>query len=69
MDKNIRYQQNLARLPLAVIELDTVRSHIDELARFAPHIPAALEQARRFAFVSIKPDGTIECLAERVQGG
>jgi len=68
VDKNIRYQQNLAKLPIAVIELDAARSHIDELSRFAAYVGAAVEQSRQFAFVSIKSDGSIECVAERVAG-
>ena len=38
------------------------------IAALAPHFPAALERTARFRFVSIKPDGTIECLAERAAG-
>lgn len=68
-DKNIRFQQNLAALPLSVVELDVPRNRFRDIAPLAPHFPAALEQTRRFAFVSIKPDGTIECLAERASGG
>lgn len=65
VDKNIRYQQNLSKLPIPVVELDAPRSRIDDLALFVPHLPAALEQARRFSFVAVKADGSIECLAER----
>ena len=68
-DKNIRYQQNLAALPLAVLELDLPRNRFQDIATLAPSFPAALENTRRFAFVSIKADGTIECLAERASGG
>lgn len=69
VDKNLRYQQNLEKLPLTVIELDVLKNRMDEISRIAPFIPQALERAARFRFVSIKPDGTIECLAERVPGG
>ncbi len=68
-DKNIRHQQNLAALPLAVLELDLPRNRFRDIAPLASHLLAALEHARRFAFVSIKPDGTIECLVERVTTG
>ena len=67
-DKNIRHQQHLATLPLAVLELDLPRNRLRDIAPLARHLPAALEHTRRFAFVSIKPDGTIECLAGRVAG-
>jgi hypothetical protein len=69
VDKNLRYQQNLERMPLSVLELDVLKNRMEELRRVAPFIPRALEQTIRFRFVSIKPDGTIECLAERVPGG
>ena len=69
VDKNLRYQQNLEKLPVSVLELDVLKNRIEELQRMAPFIPKALEQTGRFRFVSIKPDGTIECLAERVSGG
>ena len=68
-DKNIRHQQNLAALPLAVLELDLPRNRFKDIAPLASHLLAALEHMHRFAFVSIKPDGTIECLAERVTTG
>ncbi len=65
VDKNLRYQQNLDRLPLSVLELDVLKNRLEELNRMAPFLPAALEQAKRFKFVSIKPDGAMECLAAR----
>jgi hypothetical protein len=66
VDKNIRFQQNLVKLPLPVIELDAVRNRIDDLAPFAQYLSAALERSKRFRFVGIKSDGSMECLAERV---
>jgi hypothetical protein len=65
VDKNLRYQQNLQTLPLAVIELDVVKNRMDELSRLTPFLARALQQAARFRFVSIKVDGTAEYLAER----
>ncbi|MFN0132352.1 MAG: hypothetical protein ACKVW3_07475 [Phycisphaerales bacterium] len=69
VDKNIRFQQHLSTLPLSVFELDVLLNRFRDIAPLATHVPAALEHTRRFAFVSLKPDGTIECLAERVAGG
>jgi len=46
VDKNIRYQRNLAKMPVAVVEIDAVRSHIDELARFAPHLAGGRSSRR-----------------------
>jgi hypothetical protein len=62
VDKNIRYQQNLSRLPLPIVELDVIRARIDDLAPLAAYLDAAFERSRSFRFVSIKPDGTLECL-------
>lgn len=64
-DKNIRHQQNLAALPLAVLELDLPRNRFKDISPLAAHLLAALEHVPRFMLVSIKPDGTTECLAER----
>ncbi|MFN0010719.1 MAG: hypothetical protein ACKVS8_03645 [Phycisphaerales bacterium] len=69
VDKNLRYQQHLEKLPLSVLELDVLKNRLEELQRMAPFIPKALEHTSRFRFVSIKPDGTIECLAERASAG
>ena len=69
VDKNLRYQQNLDRLPLSVLELDVLKNRLEELNRMAPFLSAALEQTTRFKFVSIKPDGAMECLANRTSGG
>ncbi len=69
VDKNIRFQQNLVTLPLSVFEVDVLLNRFRDIAPMAGHFPAALEQTRRFAFVSLKPDGTIECLAERAWAG
>ena len=33
VDKNIRYQQNLNKIPVAIVELDAVRNRINELER------------------------------------
>lgn len=69
IDKNIRFQQNLATLPLSVLEIDVFRNRLRDVEALVEHIPAAIENTRRFAFVSLKPDGTIECLAERASAG
>lgn len=69
VDKNLRHQQNLEKLPISVLELDVLKNRLEDLQRMVPYIPKALEQASRFRFVSIKPDGTIECLSERTPGG
>ena len=65
VDKNLRYQQNLAKLPIAVVEIDSVTSRIDELLKFVPHLAAALAVTDRFRFVGIKVDGSLETLSPR----
>jgi hypothetical protein len=69
VDKNLRYQQNLEKLPISVLELDVLKNRIEELKRMEPFIPAALAHTAQFRFVSIKPDGTVECLAKRPSQG
>ena len=53
-DKNIRHQQNLAALPLAVLELDLPRNRFNDIESLTPYFPEALEHTLRFALVSIK---------------
>lgn len=65
VDKNLRYQQNLDKLPLPVIELDVLKNRIAEIIKFAPFIPQAISLAAKFRFVGVKSDGAMECLAER----
>lgn len=57
IDKNLKHQQNLARLPLPVVELDAARSHVDELRRFLPFLPAALALSKSYRFVLLSSDG------------
>lgn len=65
VDKNLCYQQKLDAIPIAVLELDVVKNRLSELTRLSPFLQNALGQTSRFRFVSIKPDGTLECLAPR----
>ena len=65
IDKNIRYQQNLTRLPIGIVELDVVRNRLADVAALAPHFPSALERLAQFKFVSLKSDGLVECLVPR----
>lgn len=65
VDKNLRYQQNLSKLPVSVIELDVPDTRLQTLAALAPRIEQALAHVPRFRFVSLHTDGSIEVLAER----
>jgi len=64
-DQNIRHQQNLSKLPLAVMELNARDTRIEALQAFAPYIGNAVAQCARYWFVAVYADGRIEGLAER----
>ena len=64
-DKNIRYQQNLGKLPIAVIELNSRDTRIEALELLAPYVLKALRHTRSYLFVALYPDGRIEALAKR----
>lgn len=64
-DKNIRNQQNLAMLPIPVIELAAADTRIEGLLPLAPYCLTALEQTARYWFVSVRPHGSMELKAER----
>lgn len=67
VDKNIRHQQNLQKLPLPVLEIRVFHSRLEELQKAAPHLPQALAECSRFNFVSVDPAGRIEKAGLRVQ--
>ena len=64
-DKKIRYEQNLAKLALPVVELNTRFTRLDDLRTLTPHLPNALAATRDHLFISVSPDGTLEKLGER----
>jgi hypothetical protein len=63
VDKNIRHQQSLARLPISILELDTVTSRFEALQVLTPYLQRALDATLRFRFVSLRDDGAMETLA------
>jgi len=65
VDKNFRHQQNLATLPLTVIELDVPDTRLPTLLAIAANVEEALRHVSRFRFLSIHTDGRIETLGER----
>lgn len=67
VDKNIQFQQNLERLPLAVIELDVLRNRLSEVAELAGAFAAAIEQARSHLFVTVQRGGSVTAKAPRPQ--
>ena len=65
VDKNIRFQQNLSALPVGVVEIDTLRNRLPEVASVAGAVERALVHLRTHRFISVKADGTYELLGER----
>jgi len=65
-DKGLRFQQNLARLTLTILELDVAKNRLDVLEGMREFINAALGSAPRYRFVSVRQDGAIEVLHERI---
>ena len=66
-DKKIRYEQNLAKLALPVLELNTRFTRLDDLRALIPHLQSALDATREYLFISVRPDGTLEKLGERAK--
>ena len=65
VDKRLRFEQNLAALPLPVIELASRDSRIEALSKLVPHLPQALARTSSFRFVAVHDDGTTETLAPK----
>jgi hypothetical protein len=59
VDKKIKYEQNLDRLPLTVIEIDTPDSRLPAIAAISGQINQALTIVGQSRFISIGPDGRI----------
>lgn len=57
VDQNLKHQQNLATLPIAVVVIRSVSNDIDELAKLVPLVLAALRTlpARRLIEVPGRP--------------
>ena len=65
IDKKIRYEHAMNRLPISVIELATLRTRFVDLVSLEPFMGEALLLTQRYRFVSVRPDGSFELLAER----
>ena len=59
VDKKIKYEQNLDRLPLTVIEIDIPDSRLPAIAAISPQIIQALTLVGQSRFISVGPDGRI----------
>lgn len=64
-DKKIRYEHNLDRLPLSVVELNTRFTRLQDLQTLTPYLEAALNKTAMFRFISICADCVLEKLSER----
>ena len=53
VDKNLRYQQNLAKLPLTVVVLDAHSNELPVLLPLLPKLEAALQSLQPNAYVQI----------------
>jgi hypothetical protein len=69
VDRKMRHEQNLEKLPVSVLELADTDTRIDSLRDFAPHLPAAIEHSSRYRFVSVRKDGRVDLLGERALRG
>jgi len=58
-DKKIRYEHNLEKLPIAVLELNTRFTRLADLQTLAPYIDSALAATSAYRFVSCAADGTL----------
>ena len=63
VDQNMRHQQPLDPLPLAVLELDTRDSRLPALTAMAPHLERALAATATHRFVSLDKVGNLKLLA------
>ena len=63
VDKKMRYEQNLAKLPISIIELNTKFGRLHELKAIAPFFEEALIRAKTEHFVVLHSDGRIEIIA------
>jgi hypothetical protein len=56
-DKNMKDEQNLARLPVAVIELDVQEQIFTRICTVAHSLDRAIELSRIYRFVSVNREG------------
>jgi hypothetical protein len=59
IDKNIRHEQNLARLPMPIVVLDSLSTALPALVPFAPHVQTLLSNPLPRALHMLAPDGRI----------
>jgi hypothetical protein len=65
VDKRIKHEQNLDRLPLTVVEIDTFDSRLPSISAISSQLNQALTLVHQFRFISVNGDGQITTLCER----
>lgn len=65
IDKSLRHQQNLMKLPLTVLEINLPDSKLKPLLAAGPSVLEALKDAARFRFLPVHSGAETERLAER----
>jgi hypothetical protein len=63
VDKNIKRQQNLAKLPISVIVLNAMKSTPDVIKPFAPYVDRVLKTIRIGQMLEINGQGEITIVA------
>jgi predicted nuclease of predicted toxin-antitoxin system len=64
VDKNMEYQQNLRKLPIAIVQLDAPSSAIGRLIPFLPATLALLSAPLAPALYVIAADGTVTLVTD-----
>jgi hypothetical protein len=62
VDKKIKYEQNLNRLPLPIIEIDIADVRLPAISAISAQINQAISQVAKSRFISIGSDGTITAI-------
>ncbi len=62
-DQNLRYQQNLTKRSIAIVELPFIRR--GEIPRFVEAIRAAIISAKNGGYIQIKPEADAGSLGKR----
>jgi hypothetical protein len=65
IDKNIRHEQNLDRLPLPVVVLDSLSNALPSLLPFIPHLLDLFRNALPCVLHVVMPDGKIVCFGRQ----
>jgi hypothetical protein len=67
IDRNMRHQQNLDKLPLTVIELSGPETRLASLLGHVAHLEKAISMVSLLRFISIDAQGQVELLSKKVE--